>query len=59
MTNIVIVFEYGLPTVYCRRKDVCVEIIDLDRAHTDPDNYKEDLKRYEQILEAKSYKLIY
>lgn len=56
MTNVVIVFEYGLPTVaYSNQKNINIEIIDLDRANIDPDNHEEELKRYEQVSESKKY----
>lgn len=59
MTEVIVVTENGMPTVYSNKANVNIEFIDLDRIEVDPDNYEEESERYEQILSDSTYKRIY
>lgn len=55
MTNLVIVVEGGrVEQVYCRNKNIKVEILDMDIQ--DIDDLEQVEWRLEQIQKAKSYK---
>lgn len=63
MTNVVIVVEDGRVTdVYCRNKNVQVEVIDLDVDPCDDEEERElraKERRIEQIENSKTYKNIW
>ena len=55
MTNVVIVVKDGrVQEVLCRNKNIEVELLDLD--DQDIESLKEKEKRYEELLNTKSYK---
>lgn len=55
MTNVVIVVERGMvQEVYCRNKNVEIELLDLD--DQDIESLTKKTKRYDQIRKSKSYK---
>ena len=55
MTNVVVVVKNGkIEQVYCRNKNVEVEVLDLDTL--DIDDLENREWRLEQIQKAKSYK---
>lgn len=55
MTNVIIVVKDGrVEEVFCRNKNVEVEVLDMDTQ--DPDELKERTARYENIRKSKSYK---
>ncbi len=55
MTNIVIVVKDGMvQEVFCRNKNIEVELLDLDEQNIE--DLREKEKRYEEIQKAKSYK---
>lgn len=55
MTNVVIVVKNGMvQEVFCRNKNVEVELLDLDEI--DINELREKEQRYKQIVESTSYK---
>lgn len=55
MTKVIIVVESGMvQEVFCRNKNVEVELLDLDTQ--DEEELKERKQRYKQITESQSYK---
>lgn len=55
MTKVIITVKGGMvQEVFCRNKDIDIEILDFDTQ--DPDELKEKETRYKQILNSKSYR---
>lgn len=55
MTKVIITVRGGMiQEVFCRNKNIDVEVLDFDTQ--DPDELEERETRYKQILKSKSYK---
>lgn len=55
MTKVIITVKGGMvQEVFCRNKDIDIEILDFDTQN--PDELKEKETRYKQILQSKSYR---
>ena len=60
MTKVIIIVSGGIvQDVYARNKNIEVEVIDFDEAMTNPEYGKRADKRWEEIKNSKTYKIIY
>lgn len=60
MTKVIIIVSGGIvQDVYARNKNIAVEVIDFDEAMVNPEYGKRADKRWKEINNSKTYKIIY